>query len=622
MASAFRRNALQGWRRGRTVLLVVLFLVPVGIAGWWTLQRIEALHRRDLRESLRAVVAITHEGLELWAEDKKAAAKSWGAAPAVRSAAARLLSGQRTPEALRADPAAASLQQVLTPVAGYHDFSGYLLVAPDGTQVAADIPALVGQRTLIELDPGVIEAALRGETDISPPKQQETGQTRRFMVVAAPVRGEGGEVIGALVFRLDPAQHFTRVAHLGRFGRTGETYAFDRSGRMITESRFEEQLHAVGLLGPGESSILSIELRDPGVDLTEGGTPDRSRSQQPLTRMAASALAGLSGSDVEGYRDYRGVTVVGAWLWDEDLGIGLATELDKQEAFQSIHRTQLLGLWFIGVTVAGALILAWILDQRARALHDALNARDDFLTVAAHELKTPLTVLQLLSQRMIDAATHPDRALPAAKLQEMSSVFNRQVHRLNKLLEALVDVAQFREAPLQLHLAPVELGAVVNAGLRELKAEIAAQGSPIQVSTRGELTGTWDRARLEQVIVHLLSNALKFGEGRPIEISVEGGKDTARLSVRDQGIGIDPRAQQVIFRRFGRAVSARHFGGLGLGLFRVRQIVEAHGGTLQVESAPGAGAKFTVELPLQPRLRPWMERARLRLPATSRARAR
>jgi signal transduction histidine kinase len=253
------------------------------------------------------------------------------------------------------------------------------------------------------------------------------------------------------------------------------------------------------------------------------------------------------------------------------------------------------------IAVSGALGMAWILDSRARALDDALKLRDDFLSLASHELKTPLTVLQLDTQRLVATVTGNGRTLPQAKLVALVTTLIRHVRRLNKLLEAMFEVAQFRAEGLTLHLEPVDLSKVVQSVLQQFRTELAAHGAAMTVVAPESIVGMWDRVRIEQVVVHLLSNSLKFGEGKPIEVSLERGVGTIRLTVQDHGIGIEPEAQMLIFEQYGHVVSSRHYGGLGLSLCRVRQIVEAHGGRLQVRSAPGAGAKFIVELPVHTR---------------------
>jgi signal transduction histidine kinase len=197
--------------------------------------------------------------------------------------------------------------------------------------------------------------------------------------------------------------------------------------------------------------------------------------------------------------------------------------------------------------------------------------------------------------------TQPGRTVSQEKLEALVTTLIRHVRRLNKLLEAMFEVAQFRAEGLTLKLEPVDLSQVVQSVLQQLRTELGARGVEMKVVAPESMVGMWDRARLEQVVVHLLSNSLKFGEGNPVEVSLERGVGTIRLSVQDHGIGIDPEAQMLIFEQYGHAVSSRHYGGLGLSLCRVRQIVEAHGGRLQVQSVPGAGAKFIVELPVNPR---------------------
>jgi signal transduction histidine kinase len=595
-------------RSQKTVILLLVFLVPVGLAAGWTLKRVEQQYRRNLQDTLEAVVSVSHEGLLLWAEDQKADVASWAQSPPLRQAVKAQLNLSRSGNALKASPVAERIRQLLQPVVQLHGHTGFLVLAPDGTVIAAD-PEAAGTTTLRMLDPALLEGALRGAPQLSFPLSGMISTARDdrprleqpSLFVAAPIRGDKGSVIAVLVFRLAPERDFTQVIHLGRTGQTGETYAFNRRGQMLTGSRFETQAQEADLLEPGETPILNIELRDPGRDLTLGQSPPEPRSEQPLTLMAASALRGHADSNMTGYRDYRGVPVVGSWIWDDSLGAGLATEIDVAEALQPLRDTQALVLGLFLLTVCGALVLAWVLDRRAKELHDALTLRDDFLTLAAHELKTPLTVLQLAAQRLAAAATGASRTPSRETQEKLATTLIRQVQRLNKLLEAMFEVTQFETDGLALEREPVDLLQVVQAALRQLQTEIRARGAEISVIAHEGIVGLWDRARLEQMMVHLLSNALKFGEGHPIEVSLQRHFGAIQLSVQDHGIGIAPEAQLFIFERFGHAVSSRNFGGLGLGLCRVRQIVEAHGGRLDVQSALGVGTTFTVELPLRPR---------------------
>jgi len=171
------------------------------------------------------------------------------------------------------------------------------------------------------------------------------------MFFVAPIKNLQGQIIATVARQIDPSQDFTRLIQLGRIGNTGETYAFGRYGKLLSEIRFEEDLRKAGLLDQGEKSILSVSVRDPGGDLTKGFSPSVPRYQQPLTLMAEQATKGKSGLNVQGYRDYRGVPVYGAWLWDDNLGVGLATEIDQADALSPYFTTRTVILTVLGITV-------------------------------------------------------------------------------------------------------------------------------------------------------------------------------------------------------------------------------------------------------------------------------
>jgi PAS domain S-box-containing protein len=243
--------------------------------------------------------------------------------------------------------------------------------------------------------------------------------------------------------------------------------------------------------------------------------------------------------------------------------------------------------------------------ERERLLEElrrAMRARDEFLTVAAHELRTPLTTLGLRLQTLWREARDEASSRFAQRVLEQAEAMRRQVKRLTDLVNGLMEVTRLGEGelPLELEWEHVELCTLVGRVAQGLAPEAARAGCALTLETECEVPGTWDRARLEQVLIHLLSNAIKYGAGRPVRVHVSRVGDRARLTVRDEGIGIAPEHLTRIFGRFERAVSERHYGGLGLGLYMTRRLVEALGGTVHVESTPGAGTTFTVELPLRP----------------------
>ncbi|WP_437594472.1 sensor histidine kinase [Sorangium sp. So ce1000] len=237
-----------------------------------------------------------------------------------------------------------------------------------------------------------------------------------------------------------------------------------------------------------------------------------------------------------------------------------------------------------------------------RAAQEAIRVRDEFLTMATHELNTPMTSLTLSLEAMARALQSGRAGEPQAIGRQVDRAL-RQTARLTRLNDELLDVSRIHARRFSLEVAGVDLGAVVRDVIARFRLDLERAGCSVSLRDSGRIVGFWDRARIDQIVSNLLANAIKFGAGKPVEISVgeggEGGEEarTARLSVRDHGIGIDPARQGQIFERFERAVSERHYGGLGLGLYVSRSIAEAHGGSIRVESALGAGATFIVELP-------------------------
>ena len=256
---------------------------------------------------------------------------------------------------------------------------------------------------------------------------------------------------------------------------------------------------------------------------------------------------------------------------------------------------------------AAALRLAEELASRAasavenarlfREARRAIAVRDEFLSIAGHELRTPLTALGLQLELVARSAA---RGGPIERVASSAEKAVRHLGRFRALVDDLLDVSRITAGRLRLEVAEVALAEPVGDVLVRFADDLARAGCTLVSGLDRDVRGTWDRLRLEQIATNLLTNALKYGRGSPIEVTIERVGDRARLTVRDHGIGISPEDQARIFQRFERAVSAQHFGGLGLGLWIVNQLVAAHGGTIRVESAPGAGATFQVELPTRP----------------------
>ncbi|MRG91854.1 AAA family ATPase [Polyangium spumosum] len=235
-------------------------------------------------------------------------------------------------------------------------------------------------------------------------------------------------------------------------------------------------------------------------------------------------------------------------------------------------------------------------ERRARAAAEkAVGLRDEFLSIASHELRTPLTTLQLAIQSLGQTLA---RGMDVERVRSAVALSGRQIKRLDNLVDMLLDVSRIQAGRLELNRTPIDLRELVGEVVAHLDNQIARSGSTLAVRAEQPVIGRWDPHRLEQVVTNLLTNAIKFGERAPIEITVTAEDRVARLAVTDHGIGIPAEVQAQLFERFRRGVSSQHYGGLGLGLYITRTIVEAHGGRIRLSSEVGRGSTFCVELPL------------------------
>ncbi len=223
-----------------------------------------------------------------------------------------------------------------------------------------------------------------------------------------------------------------------------------------------------------------------------------------------------------------------------------------------------------------------------REAKDAIAARDEFLSIASHELKTPLNPLALQIQSLYRKADQYIVESERDRVKQKLHAVWKQAQRLTRLVNDLLDLSRISAGRVEYQLEQVDLSEVVREVITQFEEhdEVARSRCTLQVELAPDVFGIWDRMRLDQVVTNLLSNALKYGAGTEVSVTTRLRGGTAELHVRDRGIGISPEDQARIFGRFERAVSARHYGGLGLGLFIVRELVEGLGGTVHVRSNP------------------------------------
>jgi len=371
-------------------------LVLLAFVGWWVRGRMEGAMKSQIAGNLQTILAANAEALRAWAATVKSHAEL--AAEDVRL---RELVGGLVQRAEQQGPAPAgqavmlnapelaALRAHLKAALDRHGFNGFVVLDTNVAVLASMREQLVGLKS----PPGYAEqfqSAFSGTAVVTRPFPSvallvdEKGQLRSgvpTMFAAAPVRSPQGRIMAALGLRLEPEKQFTRILATARSGESGETYAFDRKGLLLSESRFDDQLRQLSLIPDSADarSILTLELRDPLVDLTKGKSAPKRRAELPFTRAAAESIAGRAGVDVAGYRDYRGVPVVGAWTWLPDFDLGLVTEMDVAEAFRPL-RILRMGFFFmfglLGLGAASIFVLMRLANRwQDSARKAALTAR-------------------------------------------------------------------------------------------------------------------------------------------------------------------------------------------------------------------------------------------------------
>lgn len=364
-----------GRPRRWAIALEIAFLGLVAVVASVSLERIETQVRNEAGDSLAAVLDTSHESLQIWSEERQRQVARLANEPGVRELTQSLLELPREEERLLASEELGKLRELVRAHPDRRGAFGVFVIGPDGTSVASLSDENVGVPNLIwKKRPDLFRRALAGETVFVPPLPSdvalrgEEGAVQKgapTLFFAAPVRDERGAVIAVLTQRRDPKREFSRITEIARLGKSGETYALDDQGRLLTESRFEDSLRAKGILEEGQSSVLNVSIHNP-------------RTGQ-LTAAARSALAGGRGRRVEGYIDYRGVRVLGAWLWSETLGIGLITEITTDEALAPYFSTRLMMIGGVSVTAAFALLLTFVAVRIQRIGLRALRERESRL---------------------------------------------------------------------------------------------------------------------------------------------------------------------------------------------------------------------------------------------------
>lgn len=379
-------------------LVAVFFIIIVALAVMAGEGALMASARSTNLSTLQTVLRNTIQRFEDWAQDRESDVRVWAENEIVISSLEELA---RSPvrSSLESAPAQARLRETLGPWLTEYGYRGYLLISANGTTLASVRDAELAEPALmldlVNLDRLATSGSLLTRPHIvdviSAPAGDVLGDVGEeiLMYAVAEVRRDGNR-IGYLALRIDPLAEYSATFRVGRTGVSGETFAIDRTGRLLTETRYSEEFVEAGLLAEGHPSMLHIEVRDPGVDVTRGAIPSRPYADWPLTVAARSVIEEGRGQNLQGYRDARGVLVMGAWVWDDVRDIGVITEIEVIDALAGANQARAVLRVF-----AVAMALSFILLAVLFSAHRTITRRRAQATAAAN---------QRLSQILMTAA--------------------------------------------------------------------------------------------------------------------------------------------------------------------------------------------------------------------------
>jgi eukaryotic-like serine/threonine-protein kinase len=376
----------------------IIAVVLLAVIGYSVSSLIHRTMEDNLRSELTTLLTVEKSMLEKWLKVQEAAAVSLANNPDIRKSAIDLLSlaaeapsNGPTTESDSVDRSKigreenalrASLGRQIEPVMTAHDFVGYVLIDKKYQIIATTHTEMLGQAAPRQFE-DLLAQVLSGKSLVSVPYQSiavvkdRNGQSRTrvpTMIVSAPVRDENLQIVAALCLRIQPEKEFTNILQLGRMGDTGETYAINKDGLMVSNSRFDDQLRLLRVLPEDEASILKVQVRDPGGDMTQGFRPEKLPSQLPLTKSAASLARGESEVSMDSYRGYRGVDKIGAWTWLPDYQMGLITEINSGEAFLPLtilKRTFYVLYAFLGIGALAIFVFTLVVARLQRQARKA-----------------------------------------------------------------------------------------------------------------------------------------------------------------------------------------------------------------------------------------------------------
>ncbi len=367
---------------------LALMLVVTILASIVTLTVIESNFKHNTSQSIKAVRNITHQAIVSWSQENELHIQLLAQTPEVKKLAEELLAIDRTSGNLISAPAQQSLKQFLSPVLEKHELRGYFIIDANHISIASSRISNIGSTNLIDNQSEFMKRLWQGKTVTTLPQPSDVAlqdnngvfiKNYPTMFVGTPIINAQGKIIAIFTLRIDPTKNLRKILQRGRIGDSGESYLINRQGYLLSESRFDHELIKKGLITSNNRSTFNIQAIE----------PKEVNASTPLTFMAEQVNQGKSGSNADGYFDYRGKKVIGSWLWDEKFQFGLATEVDYDEAYLPFSKTKQSFAIFTACAMLVFATFAWIFariynkmqtnKEQVKTLFD--NAGDPILIV-------------------------------------------------------------------------------------------------------------------------------------------------------------------------------------------------------------------------------------------------
>lgn len=596
----------------KQLALGLLILIVILLLSWSGLEKLKNQFERDLRDEITTVLEVAHAAIDMWVQDRIEDVDFFSKSRALIHLSKEVVRQSKKPDSREYNSAIGALQDYFDPHFSSHNGVDFFLLSRKGVILASSQDDVVGELSPLMQHGSFIKNVFAESPSIILPYeldvQESFNDNSSYLYIGASLETGIGDPL-ALVFQIDPSQELTRLLNMARFGDTGNTYVFNEDGRVLLGCRFDEQLISLRLIKEGATSS-GLVLHDPGGNLLEGYIPSKKIDDLPLTYMAQQAIGGGQSYDISGYRDYRGVPVLGAWTWDKKFNLGVVFEIDRAEAYRSYGYTKRTIVSIFSVIIILFLGYVFTLVRQNRAILRLARETDNsnkFLRAAQKEAIVYRNKLQATMSKQI-IIEEKERRRIANELHDtvaqMLSVATIKQQKLQASLTSEEDIQYSQEiidilssVLGDIRLLTFELSLLASFR-NDLSAAIEALGRKIfsQVDidfsfhSHGQQKKTCNEicSILCRIVRELFYNIIKHAEAKHVVVEIQWKEAELVLAIIDDGRGFDEQGA------LSSDPSQESFG-----LLFIQERLDYLRGTFRIETSPALGTKICIGMPLQ-----------------------